>query len=112
MSGTSADGIDVAVVDISGGEWPRFRLLRHKHFSYRPQVQQAVLEAMNAEGASVADLARLNFLLGELYSNAVAKTAKDVGRLALVGCHGQTIYHQGAAALFLGRRIACHWQTG
>jgi anhydro-N-acetylmuramic acid kinase len=29
-----------------------------------------------------------------------------------VGCHGQTIYHQGTPEPFLGRRIACTWQTG
>jgi anhydro-N-acetylmuramic acid kinase len=32
--------------------------------------------------------------------------------LDLVGCHGQTIYHQGEAAPYLGRKIACTWQTG
>ncbi len=54
---------------------------------------------MNAELASVADLARLNFLLGELYAEAVAKTArKHRVKLDLVGCHGQTLYHQGVPA--------------
>jgi anhydro-N-acetylmuramic acid kinase len=68
---------------------------------------------MNAELARVADLARLNFLLGELYAQAVAKTArKHRVELDLVGCHGQTIYHQGAAQRFLGRKLAVTWQTG
>jgi anhydro-N-acetylmuramic acid kinase len=68
---------------------------------------------MNAEAASVADLARLNFLLGELYAEAVARTASSARvKLDLVGCHGQTIYHQGEAAAFLGRKIAVTWQTG
>lgn len=68
---------------------------------------------MNAEQASVADLARLNFLLAELYAEAVLKTERRFGHKAeLVGCHGQTLYHQGEAARFLGRRIAATWQTG
>jgi anhydro-N-acetylmuramic acid kinase len=68
---------------------------------------------MNAELARVADLARLNFLLGELYAEAVAKTArKHRVELDLVGCHGQTLYHQGAAQRFLGRKLAVTWQTG
>jgi anhydro-N-acetylmuramic acid kinase len=68
---------------------------------------------MNAELAHVADLARLNFLLGELYAEAVAKTArKQRIKLDLVGCHGQTLYHQGVAAQFLGRKLAATWQTG
>jgi anhydro-N-acetylmuramic acid kinase len=68
---------------------------------------------MNAELAHVADLARLNFLLGELYAEAVAKTArKHRVKLDLVGCHGQTLYHQGVAERFLGRKLAVTWQTG
>jgi anhydro-N-acetylmuramic acid kinase len=68
---------------------------------------------MDAELARVADLARLNFLLGELYAEAVAETArKHRAKLDLVGCHGQTIYHQGVAAPFLGRKLAVTWQVG
>ncbi len=68
---------------------------------------------MNAKSASVADLARLNFLLAELYSDAV-RAAQRRARLEceLVGCHGQTLYHQGNAQPFLDRRVACTWQTG
>jgi anhydro-N-acetylmuramic acid kinase len=63
--------------------------------------------------ARVADLARLNFLLGELYAEAVATTARRHRvKLDLVGCHGQTLYHQGVAERFLGRKLAVTWQTG
>ncbi len=68
---------------------------------------------MNAERASVADLARLNFLLGELYADAVLATQRQFRvKAELVGCHGQTLYHQGEAQMFLGRKIAATWQTG
>jgi anhydro-N-acetylmuramic acid kinase len=33
-------------------------------------------------------------------------------KVDLVGCHGQTLYHQGTAADFLGRKLAVTWQTG
>jgi anhydro-N-acetylmuramic acid kinase len=116
MSGTSADGIDVALIRISGsgnGYRTRFQLLRHAHFPYRQRVREAVLKAMNATNASVADLSRLNFLLGELYAEAVRSASRRAGlQVALVGCHGQTIYHQGESSPFLGRDIACTWQTG
>src|SRR5207302_2312855 len=63
--------------------------------------------------ASVADLARLNFLLGELYADAVLATQRRFKSKAdLIGCHGQTLYHQGEAARFLGRSVAATWQTG
>jgi anhydro-N-acetylmuramic acid kinase len=52
-------------------------------------------------------------LLGELYAEAVlATTRKFRVRADLIGCHGQTLYHQGDAQAYLGRRIAATWQTG
>ncbi len=122
MSGTSADGINVALVRIGHSVNPRgrgcprhtvLRLLGHAEFSYPTNVRKAVLAAMNAECARVADLARLNSLLAELYAEAVLKTQRRFRRKAeLVGCHGQTLYHQGELANFLGRKIAATWQTG
>ena len=115
MSGTSVDGINVALVRLAerGQECPRYTLLGHAEYSFPAPVRRAILGMMNAELARVADLARLNFLLGELYAEAVATTArKHRVKLDLVGCHGQTLYHQGVAERFLGRNLAVTWQTG
>lgn len=143
MSGTSADGINVALVRFAsesgatgappvqaqarkkgdattGGctqsvmtHAPRFTLIAHEEFPFPAPVRRTILEMMNAELARVADLARLNFLLGELYAEAVSKTArKHRAKLHLVGCHGQTLYHQGVPAPFLGRKLAVTWQSG
>jgi len=133
MSGTSADGINVALVRVGaaresgsrerstpatrsrGRGRPRhiFQLLGHAEYSYPPKVRAAVLSAMNATRASVADLARLNFLLGELYADAVLATERQFRvKAELVGCHGQTLYHQDEARTFLGRKVAATWQTG
>jgi anhydro-N-acetylmuramic acid kinase len=124
MSGTSADGINVALVRIGHERQPStargrvarghtITLLGHAEYSYSAKVRAAVLAAMNAPRASVADLARLNFLLGELYADAVLATERQFRVKAdLVGCHGQTLYHQGEPQLFLGRKVAATWQTG
>ena len=115
MSGTSADGIDVALLRILGrGFNLRLQLLAHEHFNYPKAVREAVLQAMNSMQASVADLSRLNFLLGELYAGAIQNTCQRGGieKLDLIGCHGQTIYHQGDPSAHLGKNIACTWQTG
>jgi anhydro-N-acetylmuramic acid kinase len=116
MSGTSADGINVALVrlaDPQSAATARFELLGHAEYPYSRRVRAKVLAGMNAERASVADLARLNFLLGELYSDAVLAAARRFHvKVHLVGCHGQTLYHQGEPQLFLGRKIAVTWQTG
>jgi anhydro-N-acetylmuramic acid kinase len=118
MSGTSADGIDVALVRLSNAPRPttlrpKLELLGHSHFTYPKPVRKGILAAMNATAASVADLARLNVLLGELYADAILATQVRFRRKAdLVGCHGQTLYHQGTPASYLGRKIATTWQTG
>jgi anhydro-N-acetylmuramic acid kinase len=126
MSGTSADGINVALVRFASDRTgrargssphkdahPDFTLLGHQEYPFPAPVRRMILELMNANVARVADLARLNFLLGELYAEAVAKTArKHRAKLDLVGCHGQTLYHQGVPEQFLGRKLVVTWQTG
>ena len=111
MSGTSADGINVALVKVVDSK--PLRLLGHAEFPYPKKVRQAVLDSMNASSARVADLARLNALLGELYADAILATQQQFKKRAeLVGCHGQTLYHQGEPERFLGRKIVTTWQTG
>src|SRR5580698_547389 len=114
MSGTSADGINVALVRVDGnGRRPAIRLLGHAEYSYPPRVRAAVLAAMDAKSASVADLSRLNFLLGDLYADAVLAAQRRFRvKAQLVGCHGQTLYHQGDPQTFLGKEVAATWQTG
>jgi anhydro-N-acetylmuramic acid kinase len=117
MSGTSADGINVALVRITSSRnragMPGLHFLAHAEYPYPKHVRRTVLAAMNSSKASVADLARLNFLLAELYADAVLATQRRFRLKAeLVGCHGQTLYHQGEAVPFLGRRLAATWQTG
>src|ERR1051326_8325927 len=114
MSGTSADGIDVAIVRLMGrGFRTKLELLSRFEAPYPANVRRAILAAMNARAAKVADLARLNFVLGELYADAVYAASKSANlKLELIGCHGQTLYHQGAILPFLGRDIACTWQSG
>ena len=117
MSGTSADGINVALVRITSSRnragMPGLHFLAHAEYPYPKHVRRTVLAAMNSSKASVADLARLNFLLAELYADAVLATQHRFRLKAeLVGCHGQTLYHQGEVAPFLGRSLPATWQTG
>jgi anhydro-N-acetylmuramic acid kinase len=117
MSGTSADGVDVAICRISPARdsagTPRVKLLGHLGVAYPKGVKAAVLGAMDAEAISVAELARLNWRLGEVYADAVEKAQLAVGvKVGLVGCHGQTVYHQGGANKYLGRPLRATWQMG
>ncbi len=129
MSGTSADGIDVAVVRIAHPSYPgrkhndtarvghpvrlKLTLLAHEGFTFAAPLRRAILAAMNASSTSTAELARLNWRLGIAYAEAAAATAKKHRlRLDLVGCHGQTLYHQSRPAYYAGRSFGCTWQAG
>ena len=114
MSGTSADGIDVAVVRITAaGPQPKLALLAHQSFRFPLALRRAVLAAMNADSTSTAELARLNWRLGIAYSEAVLAIAKRHNlKLDLIGCHGQTLYHQPRAVKYIDRQFACTWQAG
>jgi anhydro-N-acetylmuramic acid kinase len=113
MSGTSADGINVAIVKIEDHDFEaKIDFVAHTEVPFAPNVRKFILSVMNAD-AKVADLARLNVLLGELYAEAFLKTATEAqAGVSLIGCHGQTIYHQGEKKNFLGHQIAATWQTG
>jgi len=119
MSGTSADGIDVAFVRIipplrkAGNRVPRLKLIAHVAVPYPTAVRKHVLRTMNGKNESVAELSQLHWRLGQLYAEAVERTLQKYPlRLDLVGCHGQTIYHQAIARRVLGGDVACTWQMG
>ena len=117
MSGTSADGVDVAICRISPGsspgDFPRLDLLAHHQTPYAGEVRAAVLAATDAPATSTAELARLSWRLGEVYADAVAAAMRASGTApALVAMHGQTIYHQAVPGDYLGEPTRCTWQTG
>src|SRR5579859_3189248 len=107
MSGTSADGIDVAVVRITPGKHrPSLKLLAHEGSAFPAALRRAVLAAMNAQSTSTAELARLNWRLALAYAEAVKATLKKHKvKLDLIGCHGQTLFHQARPEVYAGRRF-------
>jgi anhydro-N-acetylmuramic acid kinase len=114
MSGTSLDGIDVAIVDIDKAG-RKIRPVAFHSTPYPEAVRQAILGVSNTT-VTTAEIARLHVRLGQLYARAVQQTCKrhrvPPGSIELVGCHGQTIYHQGEARQFLGRPVAATLQIG
>ncbi len=116
MSGTSLDGIDVAIVDITGRGWSkRVSTVGWITRAYPASVRKAILAVSDADTHTSA-IARLHFLLGELYAEAVLKACARIGvgpeTVDLIGCHGQTIFHEGSPTAFLGRRLASTLQIG
>lgn len=111
ISGTSADGIDVAIADI--GE--EIRAIASGTVPYPAEVRRRILAVSNAH-THTAEIARLDFLLGELFAEALTEVcaAGGVGieTIELIGSHGQTIFHEGDAVEIDGRQVASTLQIG
>jgi anhydro-N-acetylmuramic acid kinase len=109
MSGTSLDGIDVAVVDIARGA---IRALGFTSTPYPARVREELLRWYR-EPAGIERVSRLNFELAELYARAVEGAVRRHGAVELIGCHGQTVYHHGGRhTLQLGESAVLAERTG
>jgi anhydro-N-acetylmuramic acid kinase len=99
MSGTSADGVDVALVEISGrGLGMTAKLLHHHARAYEPDLRRRIF-AMRTDGtAGLGELGRLGREISLAYAGAVnealAEAGLAAGRTAAVAAHGQTLYHE------------------
>ena len=116
MSGTSLDGIDVAIVDLRGrGASLKLQTVAFHTVPY-PAAVRAALAGVSNTLTHTGAISRLNFLLGELYAEAIVETCRrkrvPLESIDLCGMHGQTIYHEGAPADFLGRKVASTLQIG
>jgi len=117
MSGTSADAIDVALVKITGRGWKtRHRLLAFHSMKYPARVRERILTIAAGKAVPSGEISQLNFLLGELFAKACIAACHHAKipprRLQLIGSHGQTIYHQGRAAMLAGIPVRATFQIG
>jgi anhydro-N-acetylmuramic acid kinase len=117
MSGTSADGIDIALARISGGDsQPKAELVGHTAIGFEPAVRQEILRVAEQQEATAGRLSQLNFRLGQVFAKAALTACKKFrvspNTINLIGSHGQTIFHQGRPVEFLGAKTASTLQIG
>src|SRR5712692_8007913 len=117
MSGTSADAIDVALARVSSAA-PRLnaKLLNHTSITFPLQLRKEILRVAEQQPISAGELSQLNFRLGEAFAEAALAACRrfriSPKKIALLGSHGQTIFHQGHPVPYLGRRTASTLQIG
>lgn len=117
MSGTSADGIDVALARISSAP-PKLkaRLLGHTPAKFPPALRKEILRIAEQQPISASELSQLNFRLGELFADAALSACRTFrvppSRVALIGSHGQTIFHEGRPVPYFGSPTASTLQIG
>lgn len=98
MSGTSLDGIDVALVKIDGyGQNSKVRLIKYIKEDMPKDVKKEIMNCCDINKSNVRDICSLNFKLGYIFADAIKKLCKKIDfpieKVDLIGCHGQTIYH-------------------
>ena len=117
MSGTSADGVDAALCRITGhGTDSRIEQLSFVFQPFAPEVRSEILRLATGHSACAADFCKMNFLLGELYVQAVGALCAQTGircdEIDLIGSHGQTFWHIPQKEEYLGRRFRSTFQLG
>jgi len=115
MSGTSRDGIDVAIVEIVG-RYPRNRI-RHIHsedYRYPPSVRDLLMK--EPEELALQDVAGMRFMLGRLFGEKVLKTLEHASLkpagVDCIGSHGQTLLHLPGGVKMGWRTVSSTLQVG
>lgn len=102
MAGTSLDGVDAALVRLSGSlERPRVQLVKFVTVPYAAGLRGRLLLVAGGSPVSAKELSELNFRVGEAFARAALRVCREGGidprRLTVIGSHGQTVFHQGRA---------------
>ncbi len=117
MSGTSADGIDSALVKISGAPPNiKIKLLGHVKQNFPPAIRKQILRVAEQSPLTPVEFSQLHARLGQVYAEAALNACKKLKisprKIDLIGNHGQTIFHQGQPVNFLGAKTASTLQIG
>jgi anhydro-N-acetylmuramic acid kinase len=117
MSGTSCDGVDLALTEITGaGTKTRVDLLDTYHQHYSPQQKKELLLLLEPGFADLKSVSQVNFYLAGIWAESIVRLLKKAGMrrgdIDLIGSHGHTFYHQPLPEVFIDRKTASTFQVG
>jgi anhydro-N-acetylmuramic acid kinase len=100
MSGTSADGVDVAIVDVGAGA---ARVRAFATFPYTPPLRRAIFRLFDPRTGRVDGVCRMNAVLGEVFADALLALCRrariPLASIDVIGSHGQTVWHDPAGRM-------------
>ncbi|MBN3878671.1 anhydro-N-acetylmuramic acid kinase [Nostoc sp. JL23] len=95
ISGTSVDGIDAALVEISGTELDlKVELLAGATYPYPAELRERILAVGAGVAISMAELAEIDDAIAEVFAQAAQNIQIGYQPATLIGSHGQTVYHR------------------
>ncbi|MEH2347507.1 MAG: anhydro-N-acetylmuramic acid kinase [Nostoc sp.] len=95
ISGTSVDGIDAALVEISGTELDlKLELLAGFTYPYPAELRERILAVGAGAAISIAELAEIDDAIAQVFAQAAQKIQIGHQPATLIGSHGQTVYHR------------------
>lgn len=113
ISGTSVDGIDAALIDVTGTELDlKVELIAGETYPYPPDLSAQILAVCGGEKLSMAELALLDDQIAGSFAWAAEDIQKDSDRASLIGSHGQTIYHRPLGKVISPNNLAYSLQLG
>lgn len=113
MSGTSVDGVDVAVIDYGKSG---LKVIAFATFLYLASLRKSIFKLFNPDTARIEDICHLNFAIGEVFAEALINLCKKskipLSSIDLIGSHGQTIWHNPKGTKFGKKKIRSTLQIG
>ncbi len=107
LSGTSVDSIDIVLIRISKyGIQTELEVIKYAQYPFTKEIKNFILKCTSPEQSNVADICKLNFILGRLFSEKINNFIKEAGcsssDISYIGSHGQTIYHVPSDEKYFG----------
>jgi anhydro-N-acetylmuramic acid kinase len=90
MSGTSCDSIDAGLCEV----YPDMsvKLIKGINYKYPPHIKEKIFQIFRGE-ATVSDICKMNFAIGECFANAANTLIEEFGKPDFISSHGQTVFH-------------------
>ena len=117
MSGTSCDGVDLALIEIrESGAQTVFKVVATYHQSYKEQEKRSLLSILERDHVTLNEVSQINYYLSNYWAKAIKRMLKreklQSADIDLIGSHGHTFYHHPQREVFINKSTGSTLQLG